>query len=1086
LCFIADFLLSFQAGQLGTGTKDSFLNIFPPRYLTVMRNKQPFKVAAGAKHTLILTKSGYVFVFGSNDHGQLGIYDELHKLPATAWPLLVPKLVDVYCVDVSASPYSSIAVEIDGVPLVWGSNNVGQLGKDASMIFFPKPVNGAGDKRIVRTVAGGTHTLFLDAYGQVYSQGSNIFGQLGYETSDAVTGQEMHAVGGMGVVLEFSAGMAHSAAINKERQLFMWGRNLEGQLGTGTTQSQWQPRLVPIQNVIRVACGYYHTLAVTAAGKIYSWGQNKAGQLGLKDFKNRISPVQIQVSPTAIWCDSYDSTTISESFQNQVCVNSKFSPPLGPVVTEPPFPLNTTFMNVFAGGYHSAAITTDRNLFMWGSNEQNQLGMGPPSIVGNFFYEPYLAVSLYAKNLTALALGEKHTILRVDREPFYIDKMLPLSGPVDGGTPAYFIGKGYTTFNGQMLAIFSRPCAPQLINSVPVCQNGSLSFQVPVLKVSNLRLVLNSPSILINGSDAFIGTFNVSLFLKGSPVPTRQSISFQYFGLPTVARAQPSRGPKEGKSLTKIYGSGFNTKVATDVRCRWELLDIVGIKYDKLDINPYTGDLMWVRADIIDNTTIQCQGSPAQAVNGKAIIRVTINGADYSSTSAPYVFYNEPKLTSVSVPQPLLPINPATGVKYSIGRSGATAGLYSIPIDRDSLVDVNGAGLGDAVVGESKLLIAGSEAIVIQFTPLFMRCYVKARPDIAANFSGNSSVVLVNVSVSLNGQDFSKSVLSLAYVKMPTLLSMKPSGGPSRVPTIIQITGRDFLKIPNYFPLCLFTPINSTAPIAQAINRSLLVATNISVFIQDDTTLYCRVPDLAVVAGVNASAVLWEVSVTMNCQHYFSSGLVYNLYNQPFLVAAVPSGSPIGVNSTLLLHGRGFSIHVESLKVRFGEDLKGKSEVTVTSDVYSAMKVVRYIYATTSICILLSDVLIRCPLPYNVTSSILPLQVTLNDVDYNPTLEIQFQFYTQAKVFSFVPGGGPKEGGTMIGIKGTGLSNFAEKSLCRFGSEQVFDAVRNQFISAPEIITPLMINDDSTAYCVSPARPSVDGTCPTPSPSVFL
>ena len=154
-----------------------------------------------------------------------------------------------------------------------------------------------------------------------------------------------------------------------------------------------------------------------------------------------------------------------------------------------------------------------------------------------------------------------------------------------------------------------------------------------------------------------------------------------------------------------------------------------------------------------------------------------------------------------------------------------------------------------------------------------------------------------------------------------------------------------------------------------------------------------QVPDLAVVPGINASAVLWEVSVTMNCQHYFTSGLVYNLYNQPYLAAAAPSGSPIGVNSTVLLHGRGFAIHVESLKMRFGDKLQSKLEIILNSDVYTAMKVSRYVFATTSICILLSDVLIRCPLPFNVTSAILPLQVTLNDVDYNPTTEIQYQCY---------------------------------------------------------------------------------------------
>jgi hypothetical protein len=349
---------------------------------------------------------------------------------------------------------------------------------------------------------------------------------------------------------------------------------------------------------------------VTADGKIYSWGQNKAGQLGLKDFKTRISPVEIRLSPAAVWCDSYDSTTISESFQNQVCVNSKLA--VGNVVVnEAPLPLNITVVDVYAGDVHSAAVTIDQNVFLWGSNEQNQLAMGAPSIVGRFFYEPFLAVSLYGKNLTSVALGERHTLMRVDREKFYIDKMLPLSGPVDGGTPAYFIGKGYTTFNGQMLAIFSRSCEPAVIQGVAVCPSRTLSFQVPVLKVSNLRLLLRSPSILINGSDMFIGVYNVSLFLKGEPVPTRQPITFQYFGLPTVTRAQPSRGPKEGKSLTRIFGSGFDTRVATDVRCRWELLEVVGVKYDKFDINPYTGDQHHSQAHANEsapkNVSVRCE-----------------------------------------------------------------------------------------------------------------------------------------------------------------------------------------------------------------------------------------------------------------------------------------------------------------------------------------------------------------------------------------------------------------------------------------------------------------------------------------------
>ena len=80
---------------------------------------------------------------------------------------------------------------------------------------------------------------------------------------------------------------------------FVWGQNIEGQLGViidgEEDQNNWNPNfdkklkimnprlLLPLKNTVikSVACGYTHTIAITINLNVLAWGSNKSCQLGL-------------------------------------------------------------------------------------------------------------------------------------------------------------------------------------------------------------------------------------------------------------------------------------------------------------------------------------------------------------------------------------------------------------------------------------------------------------------------------------------------------------------------------------------------------------------------------------------------------------------------------------------------------------------------------------------------------------------------------------------------------------------------------------------------------------------------------------
>ncbi|MCT6874543.1 MAG: chromosome condensation regulator RCC1, partial [Bifidobacterium sp.] len=138
--------------------------------------------------------------------------------------------------------------------------------------------------------AGNSHSLAIGSDGNLYSWGSNQYGQLGRSigsaTKDAQPGLVTKPAGTTGSFTwsQASAGGRSSMAIGSNGILYSWGYNQLGQLGNGSRDSQTHIKPGPIKNPStatgpwsRVSAGYDHALAIGSDGKIYSWGSNNHG-----------------------------------------------------------------------------------------------------------------------------------------------------------------------------------------------------------------------------------------------------------------------------------------------------------------------------------------------------------------------------------------------------------------------------------------------------------------------------------------------------------------------------------------------------------------------------------------------------------------------------------------------------------------------------------------------------------------------------------------------------------------------------------------------------------------------------------------
>jgi alpha-tubulin suppressor-like RCC1 family protein len=299
-------------------------------------------LVGGSDHILGLSSSSTIWSWGAGNGGKLG-----HGNPKN-WSLL-PDAVDMTelnalndnakIVSLAAGNTHSVALDSLGRVWVWGNNDYGQLGLlGASQEWIPQlvdPLIFAG-KKIVSVKALGNYNMALDEVGGVWEWGRT--------TPHNIPRQVDFAGADVGTVVDFAFGSDHKLVLNSLGQVWGWGSNYYGQLGTGAS-GIWQHVTVPTRvdttalgsvGILAISAGSYHSLLLDANGNVWTWGLNDAGQLGISGFAQIARPTLINHAPL----------------------------------------LGKKIVQLLARGNYNMALDEDNHVWAWGAGYNYQLGTG--------------------------------------------------------------------------------------------------------------------------------------------------------------------------------------------------------------------------------------------------------------------------------------------------------------------------------------------------------------------------------------------------------------------------------------------------------------------------------------------------------------------------------------------------------------------------------------------------------------------------------------------------------------------------------------------------------------------------------------
>jgi alpha-tubulin suppressor-like RCC1 family protein len=186
-------------------------------------------VAAGGAHVCALG-SGGVACWGDNGIGELG--DGMTNQTQSLVPVTVNLGTNVSAIAASGG-YSCVIAGSGGVAC-WG------LG-DGADVAWPSPqgLDNVGPG-VTQLGMGGNHSCYLVA-GGASCRGDNQEGGLGNGSTTASVLAPVPVSGLGSGVAAVAAGAYHSCALTTDGRVQCWGRNLEGELGNGSTTESLVP-----------------------------------------------------------------------------------------------------------------------------------------------------------------------------------------------------------------------------------------------------------------------------------------------------------------------------------------------------------------------------------------------------------------------------------------------------------------------------------------------------------------------------------------------------------------------------------------------------------------------------------------------------------------------------------------------------------------------------------------------------------------------------------------------------------------------------------------------------------------------------
>ncbi|CAH2254500.1 jg25682 [Pararge aegeria aegeria] len=217
---------SDSMGQLGSNLGSHAQD--KPKIIKNLATKNVIQVDCGSYHSVALSNNGDLYAWGANTYGQCGLGTKSNK---EATPQPITSLLGIPIALIACGSNHTFVISKSGAVFGWGKNSHGQLGlQDRENRCYPTHLKTLRNVKVCHITCGEDFTAFLTLDGGVFTCGAGEYGQTGHgNTKDELVPRKVLELMGS-TVTQVACGRRHMLCRVGDR-ILACGYGSRGQLG---------------------------------------------------------------------------------------------------------------------------------------------------------------------------------------------------------------------------------------------------------------------------------------------------------------------------------------------------------------------------------------------------------------------------------------------------------------------------------------------------------------------------------------------------------------------------------------------------------------------------------------------------------------------------------------------------------------------------------------------------------------------------------------------------------------------------------------------------------------------------------------